>query len=1157
MAAPVVDLRRPGWKMPAPPPRQLVFRHGRRQLRKSTTATRSDTPPPIAPGQEQLFSSYVPGLEAGQYSIDVTQTITAPNNPTLSPTSSHLFNVIAPRFALPENAIDSFYPPQGHSDRPEVLPHVVFNDPTLPWERVASSITSGPDYAKNKVPWLVVLLFTQDELRLSSQALSTIFQNTSLGTNVTQSETLSVNMKVAEIPEIQDTASSVKYDATTDGADTTADLILLQSALFNALFTKYDNNGVPDPSQTNGWVQPCRFLAHVRHIHLDGTATAAATDDDDHAYSVVLGPRTGPLDIAQPTTVIAHVVNIEGVESMSFPVPVAQQQFVAMTSLHSWAYTCLPPNSLDVEAAFVQLGSSLGPLRPVLTDGDKAALQNGGKVGTRVSGRLNDGFSMLRYRLQTGEVSAAFFRGPFTPTTVAFPAETPPWPASSTTGTQLQILDDQLNIMDLTYSAAWTLGKTLALADQTFTSALARVRQQIFDEAMNAAQVAAIQTQASELGQPSPYRTREDVVGSIAATVQRVGALPASRLLERNPQGLLNRWHHPAPPRLDFAYKGGEIGPTIDQSLGQAAALIASTTDDGGSLLIPPTPYNEFNTPYSPDWAVVLKWVMDRYFLARVPPHYFVSDPSHLPQESLRLFYIDNAWVSAMIDGGLSLANHLDHDDDRLRDAIKGAINTYLTTPILQVGGYVPPVPTYGFLLRSALVTKFPDMIVDVAGSNSRTSSNSKETTTTTTTTSTTTSPPVLLRHEVIGPDTMLGMLLEPPTKPGFTSLFLREPPHQQYFTAGTEITPTAASMEYKRVYTTSDAQDPQQHQTIPYAYTRGSSTSPDGVNFIWGTTDTADDVRLLNVENYAADVQTQLLKAYQGNPTWYTEPYPTAALMGFQLNEPSWQLEVDLPGGQAPPPPPQPRTLPLRPKSGRIHQPRRNPSLPAPPPIACAPHPEFGHRPRAPAPRPPPPAPHVRLPRPPRLSVIHPTGATTATPRGEQQQRQAQLGDAPGWTFGVYSLTSPTGTAKQLYTLASQQDLIFTAHLDPKTAQDFQLESLAFSLPLTAQDQDLPMMHNYDGDGATMLSNLRLNALHGFSEKRDAFIVTLVPRAGLVRTTQITDASFMLSGVVLTPITQKQAVAVQVTLTYQFQQPWSGPMYVVLLPSPQASTSS
>jgi hypothetical protein len=197
---------------------------------------------------------------------------------------------VGPRFALPDNVVDSFYPPRGYAVRAEVVPHMVFKDPTLPWERPASSVV-GDDAATNTVPWLAVLLFTQDELRLSSSDLSTMFAATSLGTGAKQSDTLTINMLAAEIPKIKNAASAVLYDPDADGADAKTDLIFLPSALFNSVFTHYDAQGKATPSQTHGWVYPHRFLAHLRHIHLDGTATAATTDDDTHTYSIVVGHR--------------------------------------------------------------------------------------------------------------------------------------------------------------------------------------------------------------------------------------------------------------------------------------------------------------------------------------------------------------------------------------------------------------------------------------------------------------------------------------------------------------------------------------------------------------------------------------------------------------------------------------------------------------------------------------------------------------------------------------------------------------------------------------------------------------------------------------------------------------------------------------------------
>ncbi|KAK4171647.1 hypothetical protein QBC36DRAFT_249202 [Triangularia setosa] len=1067
----MVDLRRPGWKKISPSPRHLVLCHGQRQLRKLRGLDTPITEVKLLPGQEQLFSSYVPGLEAGLHHIDIEQDIVA-DGQSMKQTTSHLFNVIGPRFALPDGALDSFYPPQGHADSAEVVPNMVFNDPTLPWERPASSV-SGPDNATNTVPWLAVLLFTQDELRLASSELSTMFAETSLGTNVKQSQTLAINMLASEIPKVQNTSSAVVYDSDVDGAEAKTDLIFLQSTLFNPLFTHYDAQGKGFPGQKNGWVHPHRFLAHVRDIHLHGTATAAKTDDETHAYSVVVCHRTGPLDITQPTTVVAHLVNIEGIEAMDWPVA---QRYVAISSLYSWDYTCLPPNSFSVSDAFGQLGTSINSLRRRLTQDDVDTLQKAGAVGCRLTSRIRDGFSMVRYRLRTGEVSSAFFRGPFTPSVVSFPdTEKPPWPGTSNTGEKLQILDQEYNLMDVTYSAAWNLGKTLALADQTFATALARVRTQIFNQAMKEAQQAAVKTWAADLGIPPPYRTREDVISSIAATVDEVHTLPKSGLLEHDPDGMVHRWFQPELPKLDLSYKGSEIDPIIDPFLDSAAALIASTTDGKAGDESMPAPYNEFNTPYSPDWAVVLKWVMDQYFLVNVPPHYLISDPSHLPRESVRFFNVDSAWVWAMVDGGLSLANHLDRSDDRFRNSIKGAINTYLTTPIPGLG-YMPPVPTYGFLVRSALITKFPDMVVDLKGKDK----------------SSTTGPPEILRHQVLGQDTLLGLMRAAPEDPDFTSLLLREPPHQQYFSAAKEITPQMLDMDYQRVYTDDIADDPDSQKPITYTDTRGNASNPRGVNFIWGTATT--DVRILNMENYANDVQLQLVDLFKPHPTWYTEPYPSAALMGIELNAPCWQLER--------------------------------------PSIACAPHPPFGTRNRATPRRGIDPAPHVR-PAPQAQITAATTPSHASHPEGGDD-------DAPQFAYLVYPVSAAAARQSRVRALAggTKQDLVFSAVLAPNTGMNFELASLAFSVPLgplLVQDKNGAYL-----DGASMLSNMRFNVVVGVAADRSALVLTVVPRVvqgwwpvGNMNGGNSGDVSFLLSGVVVREYSSETKVEAMVTESY------------------------
>ena len=50
-------------------------------------------------------------------------------------------------------------------------------------------------------------------------------------------------------------------------------------------------------------------------------------------------------------------------------------------------------------------------------------------------------------------------------------------------GFDLNIFDRELGLMDISCSAAWQLGRTMAIADQAFTSYLYRMRTQIIQRA--------------------------------------------------------------------------------------------------------------------------------------------------------------------------------------------------------------------------------------------------------------------------------------------------------------------------------------------------------------------------------------------------------------------------------------------------------------------------------------------------------------------------------------------------------------------------------------------------------------------------------------------------------------------------------------------------
>lgn len=110
-------------------------------------------------------------------------TLDAANIPTPS-VAPQLMSVAAPQFNLDPKVINTFYPPGGHQDAGRILPHIVFNDPHMPWLRYPGlsdpfhgpvDLDTSPDPKdpskkigfRNMVPWMALMVFDPAELKVS------------------------------------------------------------------------------------------------------------------------------------------------------------------------------------------------------------------------------------------------------------------------------------------------------------------------------------------------------------------------------------------------------------------------------------------------------------------------------------------------------------------------------------------------------------------------------------------------------------------------------------------------------------------------------------------------------------------------------------------------------------------------------------------------------------------------------------------------------------------------------------------------------------------------------------------------------------------------------------------------------------------------------
>ena len=324
---------------------------------------------PPAPGDVVLYSFYEPSLKAGPYTINVSQRVHLPSDPTnvdkhllvdgINTVLQQPFEVVAPQFAIDPKDVHSTYPPQGHADQPNVLPHIIFNDPHLPWERSPDLDDQEAKDNVNSLPWLAVIPFDcngpNQELRLPLDRLkgpAAVYKKPD-GSELKQTATFTISMTLKEyfalspFPPKGAAGTNIWVPPITDVQDdlsTIVEVIFMTGKLFKSQFASQSDATKVDIDQH-------RFCAHVRNVNNKGM-TSAGLDDDAGLFSALFSRRSGPLDIVvntPPRTQVVHMISIEGLGSgpVTNIASMADADLVSFVSLYSWTYLCQPPLTVN------------------------------------------------------------------------------------------------------------------------------------------------------------------------------------------------------------------------------------------------------------------------------------------------------------------------------------------------------------------------------------------------------------------------------------------------------------------------------------------------------------------------------------------------------------------------------------------------------------------------------------------------------------------------------------------------------------------------------------------------------------------------------------------------------------------------------------------
>lgn len=376
----------------------------------------------------------------------------------------------------------------------------------------------------------------------------------------------------------------------------------------------------------------------------------------------------------------AYLVSLEG---MTGYLPGAKNQktkdkkHIRLAVLASWSFHC--------EEAFT-FKASMNKLdvKRLSVPWDKPEPSANVDVPERqVFDAFERGYTALNHSTRLGEKTVSWYRGPLVPLDLTKESKYTFRPTADA-AVRYNPVD---GIMDVSYAAAYQLGRLLGLHDRHFATALYAYRSGISQQWH---QSLSKQLLRNTLGtsQSGNNETQNEIMSHyIKNALGSVGS-------------------------LSVACK--------KVSLSGFTAISSLSGDDAFSR----DPKHPEKLPLTTDFnlaipKVVSKWLAQLLLVYRVPFQYLVPDERMLPADSIRFFYLDPGWLKSLLEGACSVGRTSSRDDvvdEYLRDKFLDLA----ITESLQVRTQMPDKtdrieepdkisvkpnwPLTGFLIRSPVV---------------------------------------------------------------------------------------------------------------------------------------------------------------------------------------------------------------------------------------------------------------------------------------------------------------------------------------------------------------------------------------------------------------------------------------------------------------------
>ena len=373
------------------------------------------------PAQIEFIQMHQPVLKTGDYIITVEQKIQTVNDqklpqkiPATTFQTQKKFNIAGERFLFSPSLINSVFPPEGSlGDHFNVFPHIILNRSTLPWERNA-------DKNREDIPWLAILLFDDAE---------------------------AVRPKIMTLGELLKPSdnevkwSGIDLEAGQSADDKVSVIEVKKSLLENIMPTQSDLS----------------WLAHVRQ----GKNINGVESGDELA--AVIGnrlPRKGGISNVHLVSVEDRYIGGEFDYQNAKP-----DDLIRLVSLKSWNFACV-----DNKQNFKGLLENLHPFNNAGFDQRQSALRipYHADVSPEAENYLAAGAAALPHFLRQGDKTVSWFHGPLIPgensnNSYSLPART---------ADELLRYNVADGMFDVSYSAAWELGRLLALQNKKISTGI-------------------------------------------------------------------------------------------------------------------------------------------------------------------------------------------------------------------------------------------------------------------------------------------------------------------------------------------------------------------------------------------------------------------------------------------------------------------------------------------------------------------------------------------------------------------------------------------------------------------------------------------------------------------------------------------------------------